>query len=29
MIQIDQSKVRHVTEPGYFGNPSVDLPLNV
>ena len=25
MIQIDQSKVRHVTEPGYFGNPSVDF----
>lgn len=25
MIQIDQSKVRHVTEPGYFGNPDIDF----
>ena len=25
MIQIDQSKVRHVTEPGGFGNPSIDF----
>ena len=25
MIQIDKSKVRHVTEPGYFGNPSIDF----
>lgn len=25
MIQIDQNKVRHVTEPGYFGNPDIDF----
>ena len=25
MIQIDESKVRHVTEPGCFGNPSIDF----
>ena len=25
MIQIDKSKIRHVTEPGCFGNPSIDF----
>jgi len=25
MIQIDKSKIRHVSEPGYFGNPDIDF----